>query len=307
MKISDLFSLCQGNSFELLNMQLDEKSNVNFVSRTSQNNGVVAKVAVTSVKPFETGLLTVALGGSVLSAFVQDSQFYTAFHIMVLNPKVKMTLEQKLFYCMIIKNNAYRYGYGRQANKTLKDIEIPSLDECRAIIGDYIVKPIKTKNSRIGVSLLNTTNWQEYKIKDLFTQERGKEKAPNQNDDGEVILINEIDNNNGFTRKVVPTKVFKGNAITVSINFAENVFYQKDDFCASVNIAIIKNKNLNKYSSLFIVSILKQLYKKYSYGFKISKEKIDNTIIKLPTDIKGVPDWQLMEDYIKSLPYSDII
>lgn len=26
--------------------------------------------------------------------------------------------------------------------------------------------------------------------------------------------------------------------------------------------------------------------------------------IKLPVDTEGNPDWQLMEDYIKSLPYS---
>ena len=29
-----------------------------------------------------------------------------------------------------------------------------------------------------------------------------------------------------------------------------------------------------------------------------------NPIIKLPVDKDGKPDWQFMEDYIKSLPYS---
>jgi hypothetical protein len=40
-----------------------------------------------------------------------------------------MRLEEKLFYCHCIKMNAYRYQYGRQANKTLKDIELPDLPE----------------------------------------------------------------------------------------------------------------------------------------------------------------------------------
>ncbi len=44
MRISDLFVLHQGNGFELYNMSLSDTSNINFVSRTAQNNGIVAKV-----------------------------------------------------------------------------------------------------------------------------------------------------------------------------------------------------------------------------------------------------------------------
>ena len=142
--------------------------------------------------------------------------------------------------------------------------------------------------------------WKEFKIGDIFSQERGKEKAPNQNLSGNIILINEISSNNGFTRLVEPTCIFKRNAITISINCAQNVFYQDNDFCASVNIAIIRNKNLNKYNGLFIISILRQVYENYSYGYKISKEKINNTFIKLPAK-NNEPDWEFMSNYIKPL------
>ena len=74
---------------------------------------------------------------------------------------------------------------------------------------------------------------------DLFSIDRGSEAAPNQNEDGWCPLINETESDNGFTRLAEPTEVFPGNAITISINFAENVFYQPEDFCASVNIAIL--------------------------------------------------------------------
>ena len=134
----------------------------------------------------------------------------------------------------------------------------------------------------------------------IYSQERGKEKAPNQNLSGNIILINEISSNNGFTRLVEPTCIFKRNAITISINCAQNVFYQDNDFCASVNIAIIRNKNLNKYNGLFIISILRQVYENYSYGYKISKEKINNTFIKLPAK-NNEPDWEFMSNYIKPL------
>jgi len=35
------------------------------------------------------------------------------------------------------------------------------------------------------------------------------------------------------------------------------------------------------------------------------KERLETFEIKLPTDNEGNPDWNFMETYIKSLPYSN--
>ena len=123
MKVKDSFVLHQGNALELMHVGMSENSGINFVSRTAQNNGVVAQVEeIGDISPYPAGYISVALGGSVLSAFIQLKSFYTAFHVMVLEPKNEMSINEKLYYCMCIRANAYRYGYGRQANKTLKDI-----------------------------------------------------------------------------------------------------------------------------------------------------------------------------------------
>ena len=45
---------------------------------------------------------------------------------------------------------------------------------------------------------------------------------------------------------------------------------------------------------------------KYSYGRKYRKF-LPDTEVRLSTDKNGEPDWQFMEQYIKSLPYSDWI
>jgi hypothetical protein len=37
-----------------------------------------------------------------------------------------MTNDELLFYCCCIRANQYRYSYGRQANRTLKQLQIPS-------------------------------------------------------------------------------------------------------------------------------------------------------------------------------------
>ena len=36
-----------------------------------------------------------------------------------------MTISEKMFYCLCIRYNSFRYNYGRQANKTLEELELP--------------------------------------------------------------------------------------------------------------------------------------------------------------------------------------
>lgn len=148
---------------------------------------------------------------------------------------------------------------------------------------------------------IDTMEWGEFRVGELFAQERGKEKAPKQNEPGDCPLIQETNNNNGFDRMVVPTKIIKGNSITVSINYAQNVFYQADDFCASVNIAVLRNTHLNRYNSQFVCSVLRNAHQKFDYTSKISKELLNKEIIRLPMDKTGQPDWAYMEEYMRKV------
>lgn len=148
---------------------------------------------------------------------------------------------------------------------------------------------------------VDTREWGEFRVGELFAQERGKEKAPKQNEPGDCPLIQETNNNNGFDHMVVPTKIIKGNSITVSINYAQNVFYQADDFCASVNIAILRNSHLNRYNSQFVCSVLRNAHQKFDYTSKISKELLNKEMIMLPVDKTGQPDWAYMEEYMRKM------
>ena len=130
MKLSKLFAFSHGSKLDLNKMKiLDSNKGVNFVGRTARNLGVVAKVEKQDdLEPYQAGSITVALGGSVLSSFVQLEPFYTAQNIMVLSPIHEMTLQEKIFYCICIKKNDFRYTtYGREANRTLKDLEVPHM------------------------------------------------------------------------------------------------------------------------------------------------------------------------------------
>ena len=62
---------------------------------------------------------------------------------------------------------------------------------------------------------------------------------------------------------------------------------------------------MNKYTGLFITCLLRQERYRYSYGRAYKLDSIRNTELRLPVTSDGIPDWQWMENYIKSLPYGD--
>jgi len=303
MKVQDLFDRVQGNSFELINMEVDGNSNVNFVARTAENNGVTARVRqIDNAKPFLAGSITVALSGSVLSSFVQDKPFYTGFHVMVLHPKKEMRLEEKLFYCHCLKMNAYRYGYGRQANKTLKDIDLPPLPNW---LKKYTIdfSPIATQIQRRDLPI-DTKQWQQFKVGELFYCSTTKTFSHDKS--GDIPYITRSSVNNGFSGFVAADKPNPANCITIG---AEGIvaFYQNKDFASGIKIYTLRHASLNRYNALFICTVLNCYQYKYSYGRARILDKIKEEIIKLPVDASGKPDWQFMESYIRSLPYSDLI
>ena len=75
------------------------------------------------------------------------------------------------------------------------------------------------------------------------------------------------------------------------------------NFMASGDLVLGYGDNINKYTGLFLATILDKERPKYSFGRKYGKY-VKDTKILLPTTIKGFPDWKFMENYIKSLPYS---
>jgi hypothetical protein len=47
-----------------------------------------------------------------------------------------------------------------------------------------------------------------------------------------------------------------------------------------------------------------EISKKYNYGRGATKDRLSQLRIKLPNKGYNKPDWEFMENYIKSLPYS---
>lgn len=167
--------------------------------------------------------------------------------------------------------------------------------------------------------------WKEFKLNKLFTIKKGKRLTSNDQIDGIYNYIGAIDSNNGVSNHIEQSPIHEGNTITLSYNGSVGeAYYQYEPYWATddVNALYPKYKKFNPYIGFFICTILKREKFKYSYGRKWTLYLMNNTVIKLPALIKNnefvidlkkefsddgyIPDWQFMEDYIKSLHYKPL-
>lgn len=308
MIVDDLFEVIYGTNLEL-NKLKKSKHGINFVSRTSKNNGVSARVELLKdVKPIEAGVITVAGGGAVMEAFVQEKPFYSGRDLFYLKPRKEMTISEKLFYSMCLRKNKFKYSYGRQANRTLKFLIIPDK------IPDWVYK-IKTKDySEIKKSFsenkisLKSKKWRFFEIEsDLFEVTGSKTTskiALKKSGKGNFPYVTTQATNNGI-EGFYNVYTENGNVLTIDSAVIGFCSYQLLNFSASDHVEkLIPKFNLNVYTALFITTIINLEQFRYNYGRKFNQERIKKTKILLPVDENNKPDWEFMEDYIKSLKYS---
>ena len=354
-----LGSICEissGNKFDNDKMSYDNPS-VNFVSRTANNNGVSDYVdLIDGVLPYPAGTLSVALGGSIGSCFLQAKAFYTGQNVCVLSFEKTVSNYAKLFIANIFMNECkYKFvAFGRELNKHMKtdfslflpikldSDDTPLIDETKKyskegfipdwqFMEDYIkslhCKSITTQRNSDTIVELNTDKWEDFLLSDLFDIKKGKRLTSADQEEGDNNYIGAIDSNNGIANHIGQKPIHKGNTITLSYNGSVGeAFYQKDDYWATddVNALYSKYNGFNCKIGLFMSTVIRQEKYKFTYGRKWTLDNMNKTVIKLPIKRnqqgnpiideekefhpKGyTPDWQFMENYINSLPFSDRI
>lgn len=316
-KLSEIFNSWYGVNLELINCQ-EATNGIPFVARTNDNNGIVARVSkMKGITPNPPHTLSLAAGGSVLSCYYQDEEYYSGRDLFILSPWEPMSKKEMLLYSYIIQQNKYKYNYGRQANKTFKDILLPELNELRSFHLDEIeIKQeyfLSTPAKKEKVKLTDR-QWEWFRLCDkrLFPKIE-KCKCSNATElleqGNDIAYIGAKKKANGIMAyaQYNADLITKGNCIVFigdgqgSVGYS---LYQPKDFIGSTTLIAGYNKHLNTYTALFLVSVLDLERYRYSFGRKYNKKAVQNTKIKLPVDSDGNLDWQFMEDYIKSLPYS---
>lgn len=196
---------------------------------------------------------------------------------------------------------------------------------------DYIKslhhKPITTKVKSGNVKELNIQSWEWFSLGKLFNIKKGKRLTSADQEEGSNNYVGAIDSNNGIANHIGQAPIHKANTISLSYNGSVGeAFYQSEPYWATddVNALYSRYSGFNIQIGLFMATVIRKEKYKFSYGRKWTLENMNSTDIKLPikrdsngnpvidnnhkySDKGYIPDWQFMEDYINSLPYSDRI
>lgn len=200
-------------------------------------------------------------------------------------------------------------------------------------------EPIRTNVSGIDVPMLNVSTWEDFyfvntklypvkgteKHEGIFRIAKGKRLTKEDMEEGTTHFLGAIDSNNGVRDYIGQKPIHKAGCITVNYNGSVGeAFYQDEPFWASddVNILYPTNWQISVNVGLFIATIIRMNKYRFTYGRKWKLERMADSVMELPVkrDSNGepvldpdctysaegyIPDWQFMEDYINSLPYSD--
>ncbi|MDE6887179.1 MAG: restriction endonuclease subunit S, partial [Eubacterium sp.] len=122
-----------------------------------------------------------------------------------------------------------------------------------------------------------------------------------------IPYVTRTDENNGISLCVEEKEYVgleKGKAITIG-DTTSTIFYQQSDFITGPHIIVIRAEWFNIYTASFLIALLNmEKYRYPVFGRAFSKELILETVLPLPVKSKDEPDYNFMEEYMKSLPYS---
>lgn len=305
MTISDLFKVEYGQRDYTSKSFLDDKiGKIPLISSGKNDHGFYG---IFDIEPFYKNVISVTRTGSVGWAFYHDYDCCIDDNCLVLIPKIKMSDQQMIYTSMLISKDRYRYMYGRQVTPArIESIELPNIPDFvnkkKFPNVHEIKKPISNKKFSFS-----ERDWKWFLISDLFgvsgtktTPKRKLEEIGN----GKYPYITTQSTNNGV-EGFYDFYTEDGNVLVIDSAVAGFCSYQEENFSASDHVEKLSPKfKLNKYIGLFLQTVINLEQFRYSYGKKFNQDKIRNTKIKLPFDSKSNPDWQFVDDYIKSLPYS---
>lgn len=322
VRVRDLFHVHYGTNLELNALtEVESPDGVNFVSRTARNNGVSARVApVLGIDAIPAGTISVAGGGSVMESFLQPEPYYSGRDMYYLVAKEDMSDEEKIYYCQCLRENRYRFSYGRQANRTLAEIRVPAPSAMPRWVRPLPVDLNHLREpARPGpVPSVDVSNWRSFGLNEIFEIKRGSRITKAQQRPGKLPFIGAVDGNNGLTAWIDAKPLHQAGVLTVNYNGngVAEAFYQPEPFWCSddVNALYPRGFEMSPAIAMFLITIIRQEKYRFSYGRKWSTERMRRSRISLPArkvvGISGdqyVPDWDFMERYINALPYSSAL
>ena len=308
--------------------KLDQvEGDIAYISSSKKNNGIDNYISPPDFMKVYQNVLTLNNSGSVGYCFYHPYPIVCSDHCTIISIKdqsIKMNSHIALFLKPIIESMRNKYSFAREisdyrlnkekillpidknGNPDWKFMEKYVAEKAKGIVFNNPVR-YKKQNKQV-----NTSNWRWFNLKTLFDVEKGERLVETERISGNIPLITASSKENGIVGSLSEEefkdnkKLFE-NKITIDMFF--NVFYHNYKYFSDDNVhtLIPKFNRENSYVYLFLVTILRQSSYKYAYGRQLRIKRLELERIKLPVDKIGNPNWQFMEDFVKSLPYSSNI
>ena len=293
---------------------------------SAENNGIAG---LCDIEPTEKGgIITFSDTTDGNTFFYQPDDFVGFAHVQGMYPKFSQASDLVLLFISMVLmfDSKGRYSYGRKMRRdTISEIMLKLPADINGnpdwqFMEDYIKslhhKPLTTKNKSGQAPALNVQDWGEFTIEQLFpVLVKGKcGDASSLIDGTEINYIGAKYNDNGVMKSCAKSEnadfISNGNCIAMigqGQGSAGYAIYLDSDFIGATSLNLGYADWINPYTAHFVTTILCQEYDKYSFGRSWTGDRLKRTVIKLPIDADGNPDWQFMENYIKALPYGDKI
>lgn len=339
-RLGDLFEIKKGKR---LTSEDQTEGTTPYIGAIDSNNGVSNYIGQAPIH--EGNTISLSYNGSVGQAFYQPIPFWATDDVNVLyfrDKTISFNRNMALFICTILKQEQYRYCYGRKwvldsMNETM--VKLPTKgDKPDWSYMEKYISSLKsqavTSTKKVGDISFDYKKWESFSFGRLITEENiYKAKAYSKTElvtsdvwkEGFIHFVSRTEENNSidcYAMKSDFSDIEEGNAITVG-DTTSTIAYQSEPFVNGDHIIVIRADWLNKYTGMFIVSLLRKERYRYSYGRAYLMDSIKNTKLHLPVKKRDgkpiiddshtfseegyLPDWEWMETYIKSLPYSDRI
>ena len=297
-----------------------KEGDIPLLTAGKENQGVASYISNTS--SVYTDAITVDMFGNSFfhkGDYAGDDNIY-----FFINDKISDNA--KLFIAAILNtNNSKIYAYKEQFRQPQADVLsvlLPATPDgqpdwdymesyMKAVMEESEKSLENLKKADDTKHLIDVSGWGEFKIGDLFDIHPTKAyKLTNAQllDDGNYPVIANSAYNNGIGGYSTKEPTENGNMVTFSDTVdANTIFYQKEPFVGYPHVqGLYPIKYEDKWNELtyqFFVSVFRgtALVKGFDYGNKFRRDIAVELMVKLPITSTGDPNWQYMEDYMRSI------
>ena len=301
----------------------EENGDTPFVSSTSINNGISSFCNET---PILGNCITVSTNGDCFDAFYQPNPIVVSNDVDVLYND-KLNKYNALFICTVLRLEKFKWDYGRKPKnnkvyKTIIKLPVKNQDDIEPD-WDYMTDCIRQlwvnniSDDRNNNQSINVTKWKQFPFVEVFDLGIGKGTPQTKEsvqpcgckDPNRILYVTRTDLNNGAVGFVLNDENFDvepGNAIIIGDTTA-TCFYQENEFITGDHIVVLRSSHLNKYTGLFISTMVKNEHYRFSYGRAFKKSLIEASTILLPQTDDGKINWEYMEKTIKDIKFGNLI